>query len=136
MSQENLNYELNETIYTSNNEEKIKIDSLLNNDSFFPEFTNNSDANYYTQYDDFDSDNLMAQHMDYYENYNIKMLHHITNYYQIPKGRLKKDGIIELIIQFENNPDNSAIVYNRKRLWHYINELKNDNYFNRFIVFQ
>ena len=71
--------------------------------------------------------------MDYYENYNIKMLHHITNYYQIPKGRLKKDGIIELIIQFENNPDNSAIVYNRKRLWHYINELKNDNYFNRFI---
>ena len=136
MSQENLNYELNETIYTSNNEEKIKIDSLLNNDSFFPEFTNNSDANYYTQYYDFDSDNLMAQHMDYYENYNIKMLHHITNYYQIPKGRLKKDGIIELIIQFENNPDNSAIVYNRKRLWHYINELKNDNYFNRFIVFQ
>ena len=136
MSQENLNYELNETIYTSNNEEKIKIDSLLNNDSFFPEFTNNSDANYYTQYDDFDSDNLMAQHMDYYENYNIKMLHHITNYYQIPKGRLKKDGIIELIIQFENNPDNSAIVYNRKRLWHYINELKNDNYFNRFIIFQ
>jgi hypothetical protein len=135
MSQENLNYELNETIYTSNNEEKIKIDSLLNNDSFFPEFTNNSDANYYTQYDDFDSDNLMAQHMDYYENYNIKMLHHITNYYQIPKGRLKKDGIIELIIQFENNPDNSAIVYNRKRLWHYINELKNDNYFNRFIIF-
>lgn len=136
MSQENLNYEINEPVCNSNNEEKMKIDSLLNNESFFPEFTNNSDVDYYTQFDDFESDNLMAQHMDYYENYNIKMLHHITNYYQIPKGRLKKDELIELIIQFENNPDNSAIVYNRKRLWHYINELKNDKYFSKFVIFQ
>lgn len=136
MSQENLNYEINEPVCNSNNEEKMKIDSLLNNESFFPEFTNNSDVDYYTQFDDFESDNLMAQHMDYYENYNIKMLHHITNYYQIPKGRLKKDELIELIIQFENNPDNSAIVYNRKRLWHYINEVKNDKYFSKFVIFQ
>ena len=136
MSQENLNYEINEPVCNSNNEEKMKIDSLLNNESFFPEFTNNSDVDYYTQFHDFESDNLMAQHMDYYENYNIKMLHHITNYYQIPKGRLKKDELIELIIQFENNPDNSAIVYNRKRLWHYINELKNDKYFSKFVIFQ
>ena len=136
MSQENLNYEINEPVCNSNNEEKMKIDSLLNNESFFPEFTNNSDVDYYTQFDDFESDNLMAQHMDYYENYNIKMLHHIINYYQIPKGRLKKDELIELIIQFENNPDNSAIVYNRKRLWHYINELKSDKYFSKFVIFQ
>lgn len=136
MSQENLNYEINEPVYNSNNEEKMKIDNLLNNESFFPEFTNNSDANYYTQIDDFESDNLMAQHMDYYENYNIKMLHHITNYYQIPKSRLKKDELIELIIQFENNPDNYTIVYNRKRLWHYINELKSDKYFSKFVIFQ
>ena len=74
--------------------------------------------------------------MDYYENYNIKMLHHIANYYKIPKNRLKKDELIGLIIQFENDPENSELVYNRKRLWYYINELKDDKYFSKFIIFQ
>ena len=26
-------------------------------------------------------------------------------------------------------------VYNRKRYWHYINELKNDPYFSKYIMF-
>ena len=83
-----------------------------------------------------DDDNIIAQHVDYFENYTMKMLHHIAIYYDIPKRRLKKEELIELIIQFENNPENSLQVYNRKKCWHYIHELKNDSYFGQFISFQ
>jgi len=63
------------------------------------------------------------------------MLQHIANYYKIPKTKLKKEELIQLIIQFENQDENSEEVYNRKRLWHYINELKNDSYFSKFVLF-
>jgi len=129
MSQK-LNYEINETIKISPIEDKSEIDSILNNDSFFRDSIDG------LNFEQFDNDNLIAQHMDYYENYNIKMLHHIANYYKIPKNRLKKDELIGLIIQFENDPENSELVYNRKRLWYYINELKDDKYFSKFIIFQ
>ena len=125
-----LNYEINETIKISPIEDKSEIDSILNNDSFFRDSIDG------LNFEQFDNDNLIAQHMYYYENYNIKMLHHIANYYKIPKNRLKKDELIGLIIQFENDPENSELVYNRKRLWYYINELKDDKYFSKFIIFQ
>ena len=73
--------------------------------------------------------------VDYFENYTVKMLQHIANYYEIPKRRLKKEELIELIIQFENESENSLNVYNRKRCWHYIHELQNDTYFGKFISF-
>ena len=84
MSQK-LNYEINETIKISSTQNKSQIESILNDDSFFHESID--DLNF----EQFDNDNLIAQHIDYYENYNIKMLHHIANYYKIQKNRLKKD---------------------------------------------
>jgi hypothetical protein len=108
---------------------KIEIDKLILNECFFSEL----------DLDDEDEmngdDNLIAQHVDYFENYTLKMLHHIANYYEIPKRRLKKEELIELIIQFENESENSLNVYNRKRCWHYIHELQNDTYFGMFISF-
>jgi len=108
---------------------KIEIDKLILNECFFSEL----------DLDDEDEmngdDNLIAQHVDYFENYTLKMLHHIANYYKIPKRRLKKEELIELIIQFENESENSLNVYNRKRCWHYIHELQNDTYFGKFISF-
>jgi hypothetical protein len=108
---------------------KIEIDKLILNECFFSEL----------DLDDEDEmngdDNLIAQHVDYFENYTLKMLHHIANYYEIPKRRLKKEELIELIIQFENESENSLNVYNRKRCWHYIHELQNDTYFEKFISF-
>jgi hypothetical protein len=110
-------------------EEKIEIDKLILNECFFSEVdSDNEEIN--------NNDNLIAQHIDYFENYNIKMLQHIASYYEIPKRRLKKEELIELIIQFENEPENSLRVYNRKRYWHYIHELKNDSYFGKFVLFQ
>ena len=108
-------------------ENKEEIDSLINNESFFSDFKE--------EFECFDYDNIMAQQIDYSQNYNISMLHHITNYYSLSKRKLKKDQLIDYIVQFENDPENSAIVYNRKRLWHYLNELKNDSYFGKFVIF-
>lgn len=124
-----VNYEIKENDYICGPDEKNEVDNILNNDCFF------SDSNQETEWYDDTDDNLMSQHIDYFENYNLKELHHISNYYNIPKRKLKKDELIELILQFENNNDNLLIVYNRKRFWHYLQELKTDSYFSKFIIF-
>jgi len=122
----NLKYEIKENI---NNNELNDVDSILNNENFF------HDKDFHEEFQFFDEDNIMAQHIDYFENYTVKMLQHIANYYKLPKTKLKKEELIQLIIQFENQDENSEEVYNRKRLWHYINELKNDSYFSKFVLF-
>lgn len=122
-------YEIKENDYICGPDEKNDVDNILNNDYFF------SDSKEETEWFDDTNDNLMSQHIDYFENYNLKELHHISNYYNIPKKKLKKDEVIEVIIQFENNNDNLLIVYNRKRFWYYLQELRTDSYFSKFIVF-
>jgi hypothetical protein len=126
MSTNKLQYEIQEN-KGKHQENKEEINSLINNESFFSDFEE--------EFEYFDSDNVMAQQMDYNQNYNINKLHHIINYYNLPKRKLKKEELIDSIVQFENAPENSAIVYNRKRLWHYLNELKNDSYFGKFVIF-
>jgi hypothetical protein len=120
----NLTYEIHDTI--KNMDYNTEIDSIINNDNFFSDFQE--------EYDFFDEDNLLSQHIDYYENYTIKLLHQIAGYYKIKKNKIKKRLLVQLIIEFENNPENSVTVYNRKRLWHYLNELKEDEYFSKYIL--
>ena len=122
-----INYEITENTVNPTFDEKTEIDNVMNNDSFFSDFK--------MEIDSFDDDNMMAQHIDYVENYKVKQLHHISNYYQIPKRKLKKEELIELIIQFENDENNVEVVYNRKRLWHCLTELKDDEYFSKFVIF-
>ena len=122
----NLKYEIKEN---TNNKQMNDVDSILNNENFF------QDKDFQEEFQFFDEDNIMAQHIDYFENYTVKMLQHIANYYKIPKAKLKKEELIQLIIQFENQDENSEEVYNRKRMWHYITELKNDSYFSKFVLF-
>ena len=43
--------------------------------------------------------------------------------------------MVQLIILFENEPTNKNIVDQRKRLWKNILELKNNEYFKKFILF-
>ena len=122
-----LEYEIKDSEFTIDIEAKNDIDSMLNSEGFFSDFKE--------QFDIFDHDNMTALHVDYFENYNLKMLYHIANYYNIPKKKLRKEELIQLIILFENDPDNTLAVYNRKRFWHYLHELKTDQYFGKFIIF-
>lgn len=120
----NLTYEIHDTI--ENMDYNTEIDSIINNDNFFSDFQE--------EYNFFEEDNLLSQGIDYSENYTIKMLQQIAGYYKIKKNKIKKVLLVQLIIKFENNPENSVTVYNRKRLWHYLNELKDDEYFSKYIL--
>lgn len=120
----NLTYEIHDTI--ENVGYNTEIDSIINNDDFFSDFQE--------EYDIFDEDNLLSLQIDYCENYTIKLLQQIAGYYKLKKTKIKKEHLIQLIIEFEINPENSVIVYNRKRLWHYFNELKSDEYFSKYIL--
>ena len=63
--------------------------------------------------------------VDYTENYTVRQLLKICDYYDISK-KTKKLDIVNDIMVFENNPDNKQMVLKRKQMWFYITELKND----------
>jgi hypothetical protein len=134
----NLTYELHDkSINSTLINETSSIHDILDNDDYFSDEDidgfqlPSSDSNYS---DENLEDDISAQHVDYCENYTVKMLSHIANYYDIPKKKIKKDELISLIVDYENNPENSIQVYNRKRYWHYIQELQEDSYFGKFII--
>lgn len=77
----------------------------------------------------------MAQQINYSSNYTKKELEKIADYYEIPKRRKKKDMLIEEILMYEFEPENVCEVYQRKKLWGYIKELKEDKYLRQFIIF-
>jgi hypothetical protein len=127
MNEPNLKYEIKESTILENQND---IDSMINNENFFSDIDEFNDEFLF-----FEEDNLIAQQIDYSENYTLKMLTQIASYYKITKKKVKKEQLIELILSFENDPDNSEKVYNRKRMWHYLNELKNDSYFSKYVIF-
>ena len=113
----------------------MNVNEILDDDAFFFNLEHDNENNVNHTYDsDTHIDNTLALHIDYSENYTIKMLHHICSYYNIPKHRIKKDELITRIIDYENNPENSYRVYNSKRYWHYIHELQQDDYFTPFLI--
>jgi hypothetical protein len=155
MNEPNLKYEIKESIILENHND---IDSMMNDENFFSdfdefkhefkdefkhefkdEFKHEFKDEFKHEFKDeflfFEEDNLIAQQIDYSENYTLKMLTQIASYYKLNKIRVKKDELIELILSFENDPKNSEKVYNRKRMWYYLNELKNDSYFSKNYIF-
>ena len=84
---------------------------------------------------DISTDSMLALELNYSTNFNIKQLGQIMDYYNLSKRKLKKDELIQEIVLNESNIDNIHIVENRKRLWENIEELKNDPYFSKFVLF-
>jgi hypothetical protein len=84
-------------------------------------------------------DSVFSQMVYYNINYTIKELFVICDYYGITKNiknlKLNKEQIIEAILFFENNLKNTKIVFRRKQMWRYINELKKDKFMKKFILF-
>ena len=100
-------------------------------------------------YEDFDmsqfisnmdfQDDLMVPHLiNYSENYTVKELLLICDYYGIAKqlkmNKCKKDEIIQILYQFESDSNNEEIVFKRKNMWFYINELKNDKFMKKYVL--
>lgn len=69
-----------------------------------------------------------------YNTYTVKQLNYIMQYYNISKGRMCKDEIIQSIIIFETDENNINIVSKRKYLWNMVSQLKNDEFFAKYVI--
>jgi len=84
---------------------------------------------------DFQMDTIIAEEINYSTNFNRKELDRIADYYEISKRKKKKDELIQEIVIFEHDPDNLELVYRRKKLWSYMQEIKDDKYLRKFLIF-
>lgn len=73
-----------------------------------------------------------------YNNYTVKELLKICNYYDIEHGiknaKCKKQDIISTIQYYESLPENIGIVQQRKTMWFYIKELLNDPKMKKYVI--
>jgi hypothetical protein len=81
------------------------------------------------------SDTSFALELEYSTNYTVKSLGQMLDYYDISKRKLRKDEMVQILIMFEEDPENMEIVERRKRMWSYVEELKEDKYFAKYIIF-
>jgi len=72
----------------------------------------------------------------FYREHNIKELLKICDFYNInlKKIKIKKENLINIIINFENNISNLLIVEKRIQKWNYIYELIFDNKMKKYIL--
>ena len=127
---ENINQNNN---YDDNDDDENELETILKeieNSSF--DFNSNSYMNSISVKD------IMVKILDYDLNYNVKQLVLICEYYGIAKtvkaNKFKKDEIISFLLEFEENPENYSIVYKRKQLWFFMNELKNDKFMKKYLL--
>jgi hypothetical protein len=80
----------------------------------------------------------IPQIINYHENFTVKELIIICDYYgfakEIKNNKYNKEEIIHFLVEFENNPMNNLIVSKRQNLWFYINELKNDKFMKKYVL--
>ena len=119
--------------YNENDDEQNDLESILKeiNDSSLLDDYNFNEQNLTL---------LMTKALDFEMNYNVKQLLTICDYYgllkEVKTNKLKKQEIISVLLDFEENIENSLIVYKRKQLWYFMSELKNDKFMKKYILWQ
>lgn len=85
-----------------------------------------------------EEDLKITQLINYTENYTVKVLLLICEYYGIAKElkatKCTKDVIIQFLVDFESKPINREIVFKRQNLWFYMDELKNDKFMKKYVL--
>ena len=124
----NTNKNKNTNTQINNNLKTNKNSQLLNDYDEFTYFKKKQiysfdDATYYSQ------------------EYNVKELLKICDYYNITKNikstkLTKKNDIIEFIIHYESLPENFDVVYKRHRLWAYIEELNAHSFMKKYLLWK
>lgn len=96
------------------------------------------DDNENNEYNENNSELMIPYMMHYSDNFTIKELLMICDYYGIAKelkaNKYNKDLIIQYLVEYEINPINNDIVFKRQNMWFYINELKNDKFMKKYIL--
>ena len=89
-------------------------------------------------YNNLATDYQLSKEIDYEMNYTVNQLLLICEYYDLVKEwklkKCNKQTIIQILVNFENNTDNIEIVSKRKLFWRFMDELKNDKFMKRFII--
>lgn len=95
----------------------------------------NIDLMYFVNKDFYNNDELY-----YNQEYSIKELLKICNYYGIDKNirtsKCKKQDIISTIIYFESLTENYLIVQERNLMWAYMTELFNDSIMKKYVIWK
>ena len=122
---ENVFFSLDETTVELNNED------IINNLSDEFDYTN--------QINNLTCEEIMESlSIEYKINYTVKDLLLICEYYGISKElkvqKFSKEMIIYFLVDFENDLLNNTIVMKRKKLWSYIDILKNDKFMKKYII--
>ena len=106
------------------NQEKEEI----NIEEFMSEMENN----------EFNDELTVPKMINYHENFTVKELLLICDYYGFAKelktNKCNKDQIIEILVSFESDLNNSDIVFKRQNMWFFINELKNDKFMKKYLL--
>lgn len=63
-----------------------------------------------------------------------KQLAIICEYYGLLKSKLKKQEMIEKILQFENNSLNKKVMTTRYKIWDVMDKLKQDKIMKKYII--
>ena len=126
---DNIIFSLDEVSLDKNDDSEFDMNELLQ--QF--ENTADADADYVIN-----TDLMIPYMMHYSDNFTIKELFLICDYYGISKelktNKCTKDLIVQFLVEFETNPDNNDIVFKRQNMWFYMNELKNDKFMKKYVV--
>lgn len=85
------------------------------------------------EFEDVDFGATAAIMLDYDMNCTLKQLKHIAAYYGL-KCKSRKADLIQDIVLFECDVANSYTVARRKRLFHYMDVLKSDDYLKAYVI--
>jgi hypothetical protein len=82
------------------------------------------------------STNYLKLQLHYNDNFTVKDLHKICDYYDINKRKLLKDQLVDEIVLYELDTNNLLMVQTRKRMWFYMDELKSDKFFKKYVIWE
>ena len=129
-----INYSINDT---KNNSEdtSFSYDDILNDVNSHEKVVNKPN---YDENDEFSNEYTVLS-LHYKENCLKRDLEMISEYYEISlkdhkRKKKRKEELINDIVLFELNYENSYIVERRKELWMYMEEIKSDSYLNKFLL--
>ena len=131
-SNNNLTYSILEQV-GNHEEEEIQYTDLLQ------ELKNEEEKieqmNSFVESTEFTLDDIVALQLDYDTNYLKKDLIKIAEYYDISVRKKNKKDIINEIVEYETNSENTIMVERRKELWFYITEIQEDSYLSKYLIF-
>ena len=119
---ENISFSLQETCSNENNKNIVSYEELVKEVDLM-EMTSIIGI-----------DDYISMEIDYQTNYLKKDLERIADYYEISKRKKRKEQLAEDIVLFEQDPENIEIVFQRKKLWSYVEEIKCDKYLSKFLI--